>query len=142
MHTTMKTRFTSAIVAVCLTLGMAPTFAGGTNHGPTTRSTKVFQQVLKTDNLRILSLELAPGEFLDYHATPDQAAYAATEGTLRTVAADGTVSETQVKAGDRLWIDLTNFKNWNTGTKTLKIMLLEQPTEDAQKILNNYLVTR
>ncbi|WP_192825245.1 hypothetical protein [Rufibacter sp. LB8] len=121
---------------------MTPAFAGGTTNGPTTRNTKVFEQVLKTDNLRILSLEMAPGEFLDYHATPDQAAYAASEGTLKMVAADGTVTELHVKAGDRLWMDLTNFKNWNTGDKTLKIMLLEQPTEESQKILNNYLVIR
>lgn len=120
----MRTRFTSALLSVCFMLAVAPAFAGNTN-GPTTRTPKVFQQVVKNDNLRILSLELAPGEFMDFHANPEQEAYAASDGTLKMVTPDGTVKEVRVKTGDRLWLDLTHFKNWNTGSKTLKIVVLE-----------------
>jgi len=120
----MKTKFTSAFFAVCFTFALAPSFAGN-NNGPTTRTTKVFQQVAKNDNVRILTLEMAPGDFLDFHASPDQEAYAASAGTLKIMAPDGTEKEISVKAGDRLWMDLTHFKNWNTGSTTLKIMLLE-----------------
>ncbi|MBA9075785.1 cupin domain-containing protein [Rufibacter quisquiliarum] len=137
----MKTRFTSALLTVCFALGMAPAFAGGNSNGPASRTTKVFQQVLKTDNLRILSLELAPGEFLDYHATPDQAAYAASEGTLRMMTPDGTEKEIQVKAGDCLFLDLTRFHNWNTGSQTLKIVLLEQSEKNEKIFLNNFFYT-
>ncbi|MFB9864171.1 hypothetical protein [Rufibacter immobilis] len=124
----MKKHLTSAILSVCFLFHLAPAFAGNSPaSGPASRATKVFQQVLKTDNLRIMSLELAPGEFLDFHATPDQAAYAASEGTLKIVSPDGEVKTIQVKPGDRLWMDLTQYKNWNTGKKPLKIVLLEQP---------------
>ncbi|MFC6997884.1 hypothetical protein [Rufibacter roseus] len=122
----MKTRFTSALVAICFMLNVAPSFASnGAANGPTTRTTKVFHQVVKTENVRILSLELAPGEFLDYHSNPEQEAYAASDGTLKMVTPDGSVKEVSVKTGDRLWMDLTHFKNWNTGDKTFKIVVLE-----------------
>src|SRR5690606_20584317 len=102
--------------------------------GPaSTSSSKVFKQELKTDNLRILSLELAPGEFLDFHATTDQEAYAASAGSIKMVTSDGQEKIVNVKPGDRLWMDLTHFKNWNTGEQTLKIMLIEQRSEDVKK---------
>lgn len=106
---------------------MAPSFAGNAN-GPTTRTTRVFEQVVKNDNVRILSLELAPGDFLDFHANPSQEAYAASEGTLKTVTPDGTEKVINVKKGDRLWMDLTHFKNRGTGDKTLRIVVLEPST--------------
>ncbi|WP_181305908.1 hypothetical protein [Rufibacter sp. XAAS-G3-1] len=133
----MKTQFTTAFFSVCLLLNMAPAFAGNTpSNGSAPRSPKVFSHVLKTNNLRIMSLELKPGEFLDFHASPEQEAYAASDGTLRTVTADGQEKTLHVKAGDRLWMDLTQFQNWNTGENTLKIMLLERPTEVLEKKSN------
>ncbi|QHL87111.1 hypothetical protein GU926_06580 [Nibribacter ruber] len=124
----MKMSITTIVscLAVCLSVTVAPAFAGNTPSGPTTRTTKVFQQVLATENLRILSLELAPGEQLDFHTSPEQEAYAASAGTLRITDADGAQKEVDVKAGDRLWGDLSYFQNVNTGSKTLKIMLLER----------------
>ncbi|AMM50084.1 hypothetical protein TH61_01310 [Rufibacter sp. DG15C] len=124
----MKTSLTSfvACLAVCLGMNLAPSFAGTTPNGTNTRSTKAFQQVLKTDNLRILSLELAPGEQLEFHASPEQEAYAASAGTLTVVDSDGAQKEIKVKAGDRLWSDLTYFQNVNTGSNILKIVLLER----------------
>lgn len=127
----MKNRFTFAALSLCFALSFAPAFAGGSNSPA--RSTKLFQPVLKTEQLRILSLELAPGEFLDYHATPDQEVYAASAGTLRTITANGKVQEIAVKAGDRLFLDLNRFQNWNTGEQNLKIVLLEHVTEGDRK---------
>ncbi|GAA4316022.1 hypothetical protein [Nibribacter koreensis] len=124
----MKTTFTSfvACLALCFGLSVTPSFAGTTPSGPNTRTTKAFQQVLNTDNLRILSLELAPGEKLEFHASPEQEAYAASAGTLTVLDSDGAQKEITVKAGDRLWSDLTYFQNVNTGTNVLKIVLLER----------------
>ncbi|WP_207435860.1 cupin domain-containing protein [Sabulibacter ruber] len=129
----MKTRLTSAFFSVCFLFSLAPAFAGTNHNGPSTRSPKVFHHVLKTTDLRIMSLELAPGEFLDFHASPEQEAYAATSGTLRMVTTDGQEKIVNVKAGDRLWMDLTRYKNWNTGTKAMKIMLLEKPADVVEK---------
>lgn len=124
----MKTSLTSfvACMAVCFGLSVTSAFAGTVPNGPNTRTTKAFQQVLKTDNLRILSLELAPGEQLEFHASPEQEAYAATAGTLTILDSEGTQKEIKVKAGDRLWSELTNFQNVNTGSNVLKIVLLER----------------
>ncbi|WP_210486976.1 hypothetical protein [Rufibacter aurantiacus] len=133
----MKTKLTSAFFTVCFLFTLVPAFAGNTPaNGPTTRTTKVFKHVLKTDNLRILSLELKPGEYLDFHASPEQEAYAATDGTLRMVTSDGQEKIVNVKAGDRLWMDLAQYKNWNTGDKTLKILLLEGQNEVFEKKSN------
>ena len=124
----MKNYLTSALFAVCVLFQAAPAAAGiEPAKGKAPAAAKVFKQVLKTNSLRILTLDLKPGEFLDFHATPDQEAYAASAGTLRTVTPDGQEKIIQVKAGDRLWTDLTHFKNWNEGKSSLKIMLLEQP---------------
>jgi hypothetical protein len=124
----MKTTLTSfvACLAVCFGLSVTPSMAGTVPNGTNTRSTKAFQQVLKTDNLRILSLELAPGEQLDFHASPEQEAYAASAGTLTVLDSEGTQKEIKVKAGDRLWSDLPYFQNVNTGSNVLKIVLLER----------------
>ncbi|MBC3541502.1 hypothetical protein ACFSC6_15810 [Rufibacter sediminis] len=130
----MKTKVTSAILSVCFLFSLVPAFAGTTPAaGPTSRTTKVFKHVLKTDHLRIMSLDLKPGEHLDFHASPEQEAYAGSDGTLRMVTPDGEEKIVNVKAGDRLWTDLTQFKNWNTGEKTIKILLLEQPREVLEK---------
>ncbi|RNI31005.1 hypothetical protein [Rufibacter latericius] len=133
----MKTKLTSAFFSVCFLFAMVPAFAGTTPaNGPTTRSTKVFKHVLKTDHIRILSLELKPGEYLDFHASPEQEAYAATDGTLRMVTSGCEEKIVNVKAGDRLFVDLAQFKNWNVGDKTFKILLLEQPREVVEKKSN------
>jgi quercetin dioxygenase-like cupin family protein len=130
----MKTYITTAFIAFSLLFQVAPAMAGNSPaKGTAPAVTKAFQQVLKTNSLRIMTLDLAPGEFLDFHATPDQEAYAASEGTLRVVTSDGQEKMIQVKAGDRLWIDLTHYKNWNAGESSLKIMLLEQPEALLEK---------
>ncbi|GGK67283.1 hypothetical protein ACD591_03120 [Rufibacter glacialis] len=129
----MKTRFISAFFTICFLVSLAPAFGGTTPSSPASRTSKVFKQVLKTDHLRILSLELKPGEFLDFHASPEQEAYAASDGTLKLVTPDGQEKTIAVKTGDRLWTDLTHFKNWNAGEKTLKIMVLEQPRQVEEK---------
>ncbi|ALI97957.1 hypothetical protein [Rufibacter tibetensis] len=132
----MKTRLTTAILSVCFLLNLAPAFARNTPTNTAPRTTKVFKQMLKTNNLRILSLELKPGEFLDFHASPEQEAYAASDGIIKIVTADGTEKTVNVREGDRLWMDLTQYKNWNTGEKTLNIMVLEQPRGGVEKKSN------
>ncbi|AKQ46103.1 hypothetical protein TH63_11435 [Rufibacter radiotolerans] len=131
----MKTLVTTAFFAFSLLFQVAPAVAGNSPvKGTVPAVTKAFQQVLKTNSLRIMTLDLAPGEFLDFHATPDQEAYAASEGTLRVVTPDGQEKVIEVKAGDRLWIDLTHYQNWNAGESSLKIMLLEQPEAILENI--------
>lgn len=124
----MKTRFAS-VLFFCL-LASASVLASATSARnstePLVRKSKVFQQVLKTGAVRILSLELKPGEYLDFHATPEEEVYAATDGTLRMINANGQPQEITVKAGDRLWQEVGQFKNWNTGSKTFKVVILDK----------------
>ncbi|MDX5481055.1 MAG: cupin domain-containing protein [Hymenobacteraceae bacterium] len=92
-----------------------------------------FSQLLDNHAMRLWEIELQPGQFADVHAHPDHKAYAATDGTLQLTTPDGKTAEIQVKAGDLLWTDATQYKTVNLGAGGFKAVVFEDKTTQQQQ---------
>ena len=86
---------------------------------------KLFQQILENQHMRILEIELAPGENATIHSHPDHQAFAATDGTLTVTTADGETKTVHVKAGDAIWQLATKYETVNNGSKGFKAVIVE-----------------
>ena len=113
---------TKTIAALTLVLTTAAfSMAGETGN----LRSKLFEKILENQHMRILEIELAPGETAVIHSHPDHQAFAATDGTLTVTTAEGEVKTIQVKAGDALWQLATKYETVNKGTKGFKAVLVE-----------------
>jgi quercetin dioxygenase-like cupin family protein len=114
---------TKSIAALTLVLfasvaSFAASEAGNLRH-------KLFQQLLENQQMRILEIELAPGEASTIHSHPDHQAFAATDGTLTVTTADGETKTIAVKAGDAIWQLATTYETVNSGGKGFKAVIVE-----------------
>ena len=115
--------FTKIIAALTIVLfASVASFAAGETGN---LRTKLFQQLLENQHMRILEIELAPGESSTMHSHPDHQAFAATDGTLTITTADGETKTVAVKAGDALWQLATKYETVNTGAKGFKAVIVE-----------------
>ena len=82
---------------------------------------------LRADNahVRVLEATLPPGTKENMHSHPPSVYYVITGGRIRNHAADGKVTETEVKAGDVVYRDPLTHWAENIGTTTVHLILVE-----------------
>ena len=83
--------------------------------------------VLKLENSRVRVLEatLKPGDKEKTHSHPAYVIYVIAGGKVRTHAADGTVTETEFRAGDVIYRDPLTHWAENIGKTTIRLELVE-----------------
>jgi len=83
--------------------------------------------VLKLENSRVRVLEatLKPGDKEKTHSHPAYVIYVIAGGKVRTHAADGTVTETEFRAGDVIYRDPLTHWAENIGKTTIRFELVE-----------------
>src|SRR5262245_19069860 len=84
-----------------------------------------IQLRLENDRVRVLERTLRPGEREKPHSHPSYLIHVVTGGKLRNHAADGKVTEFEVKAGDVLYRDPTTHWAENIGTTVINVILVE-----------------
>ncbi|MFT2008982.1 hypothetical protein ACMA1I_09935 [Pontibacter sp. 13R65] len=94
-------------------------------------SPQKFSQLLDTNFMRLLEVELKPGDFTTVHANPEHLSYAATAGTLLVTSPDGNTQLIKVKPGDQLWLGVTNYKTVNVGKSEFKAVVYEDKAKAA-----------
>ncbi|WP_187261784.1 hypothetical protein [Pontibacter beigongshangensis] len=103
----------------------ASSFTGQDTPAAANDSARKFSQLLDTNFMRLLEIELKPGDFTTVHANPEHLAYAATAATLLITTPDGTTQLIKVKPGDQLWSGVTAYKTVNVGKANFKAVVYE-----------------
>lgn len=87
--------------------------------------------VFENDRVRVYEVTSPPGNTLGMHSHPAHVVYFLTPGKTRFKAADGKVTEGEVKAGEARWSEPVTHSVENIGTTTLRAVVVE--LKDAAK---------
>ena len=86
----------------------------------------------ENEKVRVLEAELPPGAKEKVHSHPAYVIYVLAGGKVRNYAADGKITEAEVKTGDVLYRDPLTHAAENIGTTTLHMILVEMKTAPAK----------
>jgi len=114
----------AAILAVALPLASIAQDAAVVNA-------KTVHVTLENDQVRVLEAELPPGGKEQPHSHPACVIYVLAGGKIRNHAADGTISERELKAGDTIYRDPVTHWTENIGTTTVHLILIELKTNSG-----------
>lgn len=76
-------------------------------------------------DVRVLEVNVKPGEGIPMHSHPENVVYFVTGGKIKTTTSDGKVTETTRKAGEVLWSAPVTHSNENVGTTAEKVIVIE-----------------
>jgi len=93
---------------------------------PMTAASNVYKKViLENDKVRVMQVELAPGDVAPWHSHPDHFAYALTDGKLEITDKGKSPVVAEIKAGEALFLNATTHMAKNIGETTLKMVVTE-----------------
>ena len=110
----------------------AVTLIGATSgvwaQDPAVVNAKTIKVRFENERVRVLEAELPPGVKEQVHSHPAYVIYVQTGGKVRNYAADGKITETELKDGDVLYRDPLTHAAENIGTTTMHMILVELKT--------------
>src|SRR3954469_13298344 len=116
---------TSAVIAwATFTVGATC----GSAQDPAVVNTKSIKVKFENDRVRVLEAELPPGVKEQVHSHPAYVIYVLAGGKFRNYAADGKVTEGELKTGDVLYREPLTHASENIGTTTAHLILVEIKT--------------
>jgi len=80
---------------------------------------------LANDSVRVMEAVLPPGFKEALHTHPPYAMYIIAGGKVRLYSADGKWRDSEFKAGDVFYSDRVTHQAENTGTSTIRVLLVE-----------------
>ncbi len=86
---------------------------------------KVTKVLLDNAQVRVIEVNVKPGEKVGMHSHPGNIVYFVTPGKTKTTTADGKVTELEHKAGETIWSDPVTHSNENVGHTTMKVIVVE-----------------
>ena len=86
----------------------------------------------ENEKVRVLEAELPAGAKEKMHSHPAYVIYVLAGGKVRNYAADGKITEAEVKTGDVLYRDPLTHAAENIGTTTLHMILVEMKAAPAK----------
>jgi len=111
---------------VLLLSGFARGDAGATREqDPLVVNSKTIALKLENSRVRVLEATLKPGDKEKTHSHPAYVIYVIEGGKVRTHSADGTVTETEFKAGDVIYREPVTHWAENIGSTTIRLVLVE-----------------
>ena len=108
-----------AAIALLLTVPMASA------QDPLKVGPDVYKLKFENERVRVLEVTFAPGGKIGMHSHPDHVGYVLTSGKLRIASKGGEPRETELKAGDPIWIPAETHQAENVGKTELKIVIVE-----------------
>lgn len=81
--------------------------------------------VADNDKVRILEVEVKPGDHADIHAHPDNVIVVLQGGTLTMTSKDGTAKEVSLQTGAAFFSSSSEHIVDNHGTETVKVIQVE-----------------
>jgi quercetin dioxygenase-like cupin family protein len=129
----MKTRFlltaTMAFV-IASVIFIVPTSLVSAQD-PAVVNSKTVKVKFENDRVRVLEAELPPGVKEQVHSHPAYVIYVLAGGKVRNYAADGKITETELKTGEVLYRDPLTHAAENIGNTTLHLILVELKTSPS-----------
>jgi quercetin dioxygenase-like cupin family protein len=95
---------------------------------PAIVNAKTIKIKFENDRVRVLEAELPPGVKEQVHSHPAYVIYVQAGGKVRTYAADGKTTETELKTGEVLYREPLTHAAENIGTTTMHFILVELKT--------------
>ena len=109
---------------------VSTTVASG--QDPAAVNAKSIKVRFENDRVRVLEAELPPGVKEQVHSHPAYVIYVLAGGKFRNYAADGKVTEGELKTGDVIYRDPLTHASENIGTTTSHLILVEMKTAAAR----------
>src|SRR5205814_10073707 len=106
---------------------------GAQGHDPAVVNAKTINVQFENDRVRVLEANLPPGVKEQVHSHPAYVIYVLEGGRYRNYAADGKVTEGELKAGEVLFREPLTHAAENIGDKPLHMILVELKGEAANK---------
>jgi beta-alanine degradation protein BauB len=113
-----------SIGSVMLLLGLvvAATVAA---QDAVTSNPKVYHVVFENASVRVLRVNVAPGQKTVMHEHPDNAVLMLDAGKMRFTGADGTSQDVDIKAKDAMWSPAGTHRGENTGSTPIDAVIIE-----------------
>jgi quercetin dioxygenase-like cupin family protein len=92
---------------------------------PAVVNAKTIAKKLENPRVRVLEATLKPGDKEQTHSHPAYVIYVVEGGKFRNHAADGVVTDGEFKTGDVIYRDPMTHWAENTGTTTIRLVLVE-----------------
>src|SRR4030081_3548229 len=120
----------SAVIAAVFTaiVWTIPVWA----QDPAVVQSKTVKLKFENDRVRVLEAELPPGVKEQVHSHPAYVIYVLAGGKVRNYAADGKISESELKTGEVLYREPLTHAAENIGTTTMHMILVELKTSAAR----------
>jgi beta-alanine degradation protein BauB len=123
---------TIKMISVSLFFGLLLTLSASVNaQDPLKVAPNVAKKVLlENDQVRMIQAEYAPGETATWHSHPNHVVYALNDGKLEITDKGKPARVVEFKTGEALYMPAVTHMVKNTGTTTLKIVVIElKPTK-------------
>src|SRR3954464_5821500 len=95
---------------------------------PAAVNAKTIKVKFENERVRVLEAELPPGTKEQVHSHPAYVIYVLAGGKFRNYAADGKITEEELKTGDVLYREPLTHASENIGTTTTHLILVELKT--------------
>ncbi len=109
------------LLAFLLFSTAAPAFA----KDPLEVAPNIYKLKFENERVRVMELDIKPGEKIPEHSHPDHFVYILNAGKLRLSYPDGTSKEVEGKAGEVKWIPAETHATENIGGTELSAVVVE-----------------
>ena len=99
---------------------------------PAVVQSKTVKVKFENERVRVLEAELPPGVKEQVHSHPAYVIYVLAGGKVRNYAADGKITEAELKTGDVLYREPLTHAAENIGTTTMHFILVELKTSPSR----------
>lgn len=89
-----------------------------------------YRVLLENNRVRVLVMELNPGEIDEWHHHPDETVYFEKGGTLKIHLPDGTAATNNVPDSGVMWHEAWVHRVENIGTTKVRAIIVEDITAD------------
>lgn len=126
---------TMKITSMLLLLGLFLTLS--TNlyaQDPMTAAPNAYKKVLlENEKVRVMEIEIAPGDVVPWHSHPNHVIYALTGGKLEITEKGKTATVAEIKAGEAMYMPAVTHTGKNIGETSLKLIVTELKTGKINK---------
>jgi len=81
--------------------------------------------IFENEHVRVLAVNMKPGQVASMHSHPDNVSYFLTDGKLKITLPDGKTLERNPKAGTAAWSDAVTHEAQNIGTTDFQQVQIE-----------------
>lgn len=81
--------------------------------------------LLENDKVRVIEVNVKPGENIPMHSHPSYIVYALSTGKVKHTSPDGKIKEREVKTGEAGWNEAETHVSENTGTTEAHVLVIE-----------------